>query len=181
MLHCRQHGPPEDSAAARPEKLEASAAESAAASAAAALSKPSCSANPSSDARHQPADVADSLRPVAASQAQRAGSLPGSLPSLSHAEQQNSTWFAHHATVHAPQMDTEHCLVGKYDLSFGGEAAKQIGSARVTEDLKAANFRYCFTGFCHIVHTRPCAACRLKTFLRHHFGASVLGLLQHCK
>ena len=58
--------------------------------------------------------------------------------------------MGHHAMVHQRQdpiccsvalEETEGCLVGKEDLSFGGETAKQSGSARGTEDPRAAAFR----------------------------------------
>lgn len=77
--------------------------------------------------------------------------------------------------------DTEDCLVGKEDLSSGGKTAKLSGSARGTEDLRAVGFRYCFAPLCHIAYISPCAACRLAALLRHHFCASILGLLQHCE
>ncbi len=60
-----------------------------------------------------------------------------------------------------------------------GKTAKLSGSARGTENLRAAAFRYCYAMFCHIVHISPCAACRLAALLRHHFCASMTGLLLH--
>ncbi len=90
------------------------------------------------------------FRPFTVPQIQRADCLLRSLQALSHAEQQLGG--AHYAMVHQHQPpiccsavleDTEDCLDCKEDLSFGGEIAKQSGSARGTEDLRAAGFRYC--------------------------------------
>ncbi len=96
MLHCRQHGSTKDSAAARPEKLEALAA-----AALLGINKAPTSADPPPDGRQQPAEVADNFRPFTVPQIQRADSLLGSLQAVLHAEQQNSNWVGHHAMVHA--------------------------------------------------------------------------------